>query len=216
MTQGRKNTTKKGQKSQTITKRKTRPGTSKSAIEKQLKAQMAKLQYEIIVMTVLVISFFIMLCVYFNIGGLFGEWIRTMLFGIFGFSAYLLPLFIFIGTGFKIFNHKNQRLNNKLILSFLLIVVISAVSHIKNISDSQLDKSLLGESTFYPVLINYFSLSAKNHFAGGFIGGFIGDIFVFVLDRNGAYIIFLLIGISLLILITEQSAFELLCQYLLF
>ncbi|MDA3847551.1 MAG: DNA translocase FtsK 4TM domain-containing protein, partial [Vallitaleaceae bacterium] len=186
----------------------TRRQPSKATLTKQKKAQAAKLKYEIVVISILVLSIFVMMCVYFGLGGLFGAWLRKMMFGLFGISAYILPLFLFVGTTFKIFNQNNQRLNNKLIQSFFLIVIISAISHVRVISASQIDKSLFDKSTFYPSLINYFSISAKEQFAGGFIGGLIGDIFAFVLGRNGAMIIYVLIGLSLLILITEQSFFE--------
>jgi len=186
----------------------TRRKPSQATLTKQKKAQAAKLKYEIVVISILVMSIFVMMCVYFGLGGVFGAWLTKMMFGMFGISAYILPLFIFVGTLFKVFNPQNQRLNNKLIQSFLLIIVISAISHVKIIDASQIFKNLFSKSTFYPTLIYYFSLSAKNHYAGGFIGGLIGDIFAYILGRNGAMIIYVLIGISLLILITEQSFFE--------
>lgn len=190
----------KASSSRSTTKRKTKA--------EQLKA--AKLRSEVISITLLVLAFFVILCIYFNFGGLFGQWIRKSLFGVFGWPAYLLPLLIFVGAIFKVFNPTNQRLNNKILQSTLAIVFLSSVSHVRHIDQSQITQSIFDESAFYPSLINYYSLSSKHHYGGGFVGGLVGDAFAFILGPRGGVIILSLIILALLILITEQSFVEIL------
>ncbi|PKM96058.1 MAG: cell division protein FtsK [Firmicutes bacterium HGW-Firmicutes-1] len=168
------------------------------------------LRYEIIVMTFVAIGLFLILCVYFNIGGIAGKGVRNVSFGIFGVGAYLIPIFILGSAIFKIFNKKNERLNNKLMLLVLLVPAFSSFIHIIYIKESQINIYLMGKSAFFPALVNYFSVSSKLHAGGGFIGGFFGDFFAMLLGKSGSLIVILLINLSLIILLTEKSLFKLL------
>ncbi|PKM50640.1 MAG: cell division protein FtsK [Firmicutes bacterium HGW-Firmicutes-7] len=167
------------------------------------------LKYEIVVMTFVAVGLFLILCIYFNIGGIVGKGVRNIAFGTFGVGAYLIPIFILGSSIFKIFNKKNQRLNNKLMLLILLIPAFTSFIHIIYIKESQINIYLMGKSAFFPALVNYFSVSSKLHVGGGFIGGFIGDFFAMLLGKSGSILVILLINLSLIILLTEKSLFKL-------
>ncbi len=66
----------------------------------------------------------------------------------------------------------------------------------------------MGKKVFFPTLMMYFSISSKEHIGGGFIGGFFGDLIALLLGKIGSIIILVLINLSLLILLTEQSFFN--------
>lgn len=168
------------------------------------------LRYEIIVMSFIAIGLFLILSVYFKIGGVVGEGVRNILFGTFGLVAYFLPIAILGFSIFKIFNIKNQRLNNKLMLVILLIPSIASFVHILYIRSAQINIYLMGKSAFVTALVNYYSVSAVERTGGGFIGGFFGDFFSMLLGKGGSIIVLLLINLSLIILLTEKSLFKIL------
>lgn len=168
------------------------------------------LRYEIIVMSFIAIGLFLILSIYFKIGGVVGEAVRSASFGIFGLVAYILPVAILGFSIFKIFNKKNQRLNNKLMLTILLVPSISSFVHILYIKSAQINIYLMDKSAFFPALVNYYSISAKERTGGGFIGGFFGDFFSMLLGKGGSILVLLLINLSLIILLTEQSLFKIL------
>lgn len=168
------------------------------------------LRYEIIVMSFIAIGLFLILSIYFKIGGVVGEGVRSALFGIFGLVAYILPIAILGFSIFKIFNKKNQRLNNKLMLGILMVPSISSFIHILYIKGAQINIYLMEKSAFFAALVNYYSISAKEKTGGGFIGGFFGDFFSMLLGKGGSIIVLLLINLSLIILLTEKSLFKIL------
>jgi len=177
--------------------------------KKQIEAHQ-HLKYEIIVMSFVAIGLFLILSIYFKIGGVVGEGVRSAAFGIFGLVAYILPVAILGFSIFKIFNKKNQRLNNKLMLAILLIPSVSSFVHILYIKSAQINIYLMDKSAFFPALVNYYSVSAKERTGGGFIGGFFGDFFSMLLGKGGSILVLILINLSLIILLTEQSLFKLL------
>ena len=163
------------------------------------------LRYELVVLLFAAFSLLLIISVYFNIGGTVGESVRFMMFGLFGVSAYILPVYILASSFFKIFNRGNLRLNNKLSLIFFGIVLVAMVAHIIMISDAQIHKSLSDERTFFATNAVYFMVSAQSRMAGGMVGGVMGDFFVILIGRVGSFIILGLMALSLIILITEQS-----------
>ena len=195
-------------------KRETKRKTNKTnTTHKQKSPIPSHILYEVIVIGFVALSLFLTLSIYLQQGGIIGKLVRDICFGLYGIGSYLLPVYILLASFAKIFNRKNQRLDNKIILFFFLIITVSTFSHLVYIESSQLMKEIMGESAFFPTLVNYFSLSAKHKIAGGFIGGFFGDLLALLLGRIGSYIITILIFISLIILITEQSLFSIL-QYI--
>lgn len=166
------------------------------------------LVYEIIAMTCLVLSILLILGIYFESAGFVGEVLRHVLFGVFGVGAYLIPAYAFAASILKIFNQNNQRLNNKLVLIFMLIVAIATLTHLIYLDRAQINTKIFGKSTFFPALVNYYSVSLQDQTVGGFVGGLLGDLIAVLLGKVGGILVLSLINISLLILMTEQSLFR--------
>lgn len=164
-----------------------------------------ELLYEVIILLFIAVALLLIISVYFNAGGKIGALVQYFLFGVFGISAYLIPLFILAASFLKVFNKGNHRLNNKLALIFVGFIVVSTFGHLAYIKDSQIDKTIFDRSTFFASTAIYYKIAASEHIAGGMVGGVVGDLFELMIGKIGSYIILVMISLSLAILITEQS-----------
>lgn len=182
-----------------------KPSTKRRSTKGQDKPLSADLRYELVVLAFVAVSFLLIISIYFNSGGTMGAAVRSFIFGVFGISAYLLPIFILVASFLKVFNKGNQRLNNKLSLIFIGFIVVSTFAHLYYIQDAQLNRLISDRSTFFASTALYYKMSALEHIGGGMVGGVVGDLFVILLGRLGSVIIFVMISLSLIILITEQS-----------
>jgi DNA segregation ATPase FtsK/SpoIIIE, S-DNA-T family len=167
--------------------------------------ELTMVQYEIIVISVLAISLFLMICVYFNSGGIIGDFITRLFFGVFGVGAWILPVALFIATFIKVFNKGNQRLNIKLRLLFVSIIFISVAAHVMAVEYPQIHYKLSGKMAAFASLSNYYQISASHRLGGGFIGALLGDLFLLALGKVGTSFVLIIIFILLTIAITEQS-----------
>ncbi len=193
-------------KRKTTATRKSRTKRTSAAKKKQADKPLSNdLRYELVVLLFIALSLMLIISIYFNIGGKVGESVRYFLFGAFGVSAYILPIYILGASFIKVFNRDNDRLNNKLSLAFIGIIMVSTFAHVIYIEDAQINKFILEKNTFFASTALYFEVSAKTHLAGGMVGGVVGDFFEILIGRVGSFIILALIFLSLAILITEQS-----------
>ncbi len=180
-------------------------GRKKTTKKQEDKPLSNDLKYELVVLLFIALSFLLIISIYFGLGGKVGESVRYFLFGAFGISAYILPIFILVASFIKIFNKGNSRLNNKLSLVFIGLIVVSTFSHILYIQDAQINKFISEKSAFFATTALYFETSALTHLGGGMVGGVVGDFFEILIGRIGSIIILVLISLSLVILVTEQS-----------
>jgi len=200
----RKHTTKQRK---TNSKKKTVPSKKKITNKKRTTSQPLShdLKYEIIAILFVGVALLLILSVYFNLGGQLGRHVQYIFFGIFGISAYVVPIFLLVASFYKIFNKGNQRLNDKLSLIFIGIVILSVFAHLHYLEKAQLNQVLSDRSAFFTATAIYYNLSGAKHVAGGFIGGVIGDFLTILISRIGSIIVLCVAGLSLIILITEQS-----------
>lgn len=162
-------------------------------------------QYEVIVLLILVMLLFVMLSVYLNTGGVFGEFIRLLVFGIFGVAGWVAPIVLFVAAFYKIFNKGNERLNIKILLSVMVVFFISVAAHVRYVEYPQIGIELADKRAFFASLANYYTVSSVFKVGGGFIGGLIGDIFVIFLGKIASGFLIVAIFIALFVAITEQS-----------
>ncbi len=195
-----------------------RKKTTNKKTKKTSNSSVSHLQYEIIILALLAFSLLLFVSVYMNKAGAVGLGIKHVLFGTLGIGAYLLPLFIFFASLFKIFNKDNKWLDKKIYLIMTLILFFTIFAHVLSKSSIHEDiyqvikQSYSGdkEGSFFYTLAHYYSLSVKYRISGGFIGGFFGDILLLLFDTVGTYIILSLITISIFILLTERSFLKML------
>ena len=166
------------------------------------------LKYEIIALIFFAFSLLMFVSVYLDKAGALGRIINNIFFGLFGVSAYLIPILIFMASFFKIFNKGNKLLNNRIYLGCVLLLNISVFSHVMYIKGVQIIK-VSGIDGLFTALANYYKLSTTR-VSGGYLGGLFGDLLILFIGKIGTYIILIMIFIILIILLTQRSLFKLL------
>ncbi len=152
-------------------------------------------QDEIIVIAALVVSILFALST-FNLCGVFGEYVGSFLFGVFGVLAYLLPYFLFLVVAFSISNRGNRSIQIKIGCCVGVYVVAIALTHmITNGYEEGAD------------ILAFYTESAAEKSGGGILGGAIGTGLASIFGEPGTYVILIGAGIGLLILITERLLF---------
>ncbi len=166
---------------------------------------LSMVQYEIAVMLILALTLFVMISIYFRSGGIIGEYVRLFFFGVFGFAAWIMPIGIFAAAVLKIANRHNERLDIKILLSFLVIAFVSVTAHVLYVELPQMNIVLKDDWAIFASLANYYNVSAGYQVGGGFIGALIGDLLLLFVGRIGTFVVLAVIFISLFVAITEQS-----------
>ena len=149
-------------------------------------------RYEIIFIIISVISFLILLS-NFHLSGPVGEWINGVTFGLFGFTAWLLPVYIFFGAAFGIANRGNRKVKGKLISSGLFFVILSALMQLVSYGNSA--DILWGD---------FYKSSSVNKDGGGFFGGVIAKVLCSGVALTGAYVVLFALFFVLLIFLTDR------------
>jgi len=193
---------KTGSKGHTNSTRGNQRGKSKSSVDKRLHnhrivedTNKALFHDEIILIATLVISLLIILSD-FNLSGTVGGAINYVTFGLFGFSAYLLPFFLFFGVAFYIANRGNMIAMRKLISAIIIGIVLTAL--IQLIFKDYSATVKIGE---------YFTTSAEDKNGGGIIGGILCKLLHPLVGTIGTYIILIAFMIVFLMFITGKALF---------
>ncbi len=170
-------------------------------------------QYEAIMLLLMGLAVLLAIAVYFKSGGRLLSAVRYFLFGIMGITAYLLPVVIFVAALFKAFNQGNQRLDDKIKLTALTMLIFSTFVHVLSVRQPQIGLVVGGERLFFPALANYFRVSGRYQMSGGFIGGLFGDCLLLLLGKWGGIVfLLLLLGLTILLL-TEVSLVQILTLF---
>ncbi len=151
------------------------------------------LQQEIIILCVLAASI-LMLISNFGLGGLAGEVCSAILFGIFGWMAYLIPIVIFGAAAFLISNRGNAHAYIKIAALFVLLIVVCALLELA-----------MNPYTPGTDLMTYYKQASIHKNAGGFLGGCLVTLLCPVIGVVGSYVVLIVLGIICMILITEKS-----------
>lgn len=174
-------------------------GTKKKMTEKktgkkrQNKKNQTILQDEILILVVLAVCIFLMIS-NFGVGGLVGDAISGILFGIFGWLAYLIPVLIFIVCALLISNKGSTHAHIKAIASGFMMMNIDALLTLWTGSYVE-GGSLLSYYTY--------ALTGKN--PGGFLGGFLDTLLCPLLGVVGTNIVVIILLAICIILVTERS-----------
>ncbi len=85
---------------------------------------------EVVVISLFVVSLLLVIAMYFNNGGILGTAITEFLCGLFGVSAFLMPIILIATIIYALKNRKKEVKKSKYILVALEFLVISALVHI--------------------------------------------------------------------------------------
>lgn len=158
---------------------------------KQTSSPLAK---EITLLAIIIFSLLALLSL-FGMCGPVGNLIGSLLFGLFGITAYIFPLAFPIGSGFFISNPENPEVRRKIIYLALLYICLCAI--FQWVIDPDISN-----------LIDIFKESSSEHIGGGFIGGILSTLLGTLLGRAGAIIIILGLTLLFVMLTTRKLIFS--------
>ena len=155
-----------------------------------------EIQNEILLIGILAVAILLFLC-NFGLIGTVGNVIRSIMFGIFGLLAYIVPILVFIAVAFGMVNKGNYIASMKLIaggiLLFLIGVVCELVSGNINTADGTYSISAI------------YTVSSTTRAGGGVIFGSIAYAMVHLIDMVGTVLVIIVLGIVCIVAITEKS-----------
>lgn len=151
------------------------------------------LRSEILILGMLAVCIFLLIS-NFGLGGLIGDILSALMFGIFGWMAYLIPVLIFGITAFLISNKGNKHAYIKTVAAIVFVIVATAILE-------------LVVNSYHPgtELMEYYRQASIGKEAGGLLGGVMITILCPAIGVAGTYIVLILLMIICVILITEKS-----------
>lgn len=151
------------------------------------------LRSEILILGMLAVCIFLLIS-NFGLGGLIGDILSALMFGIFGWMAYLIPVLIFGITAFLISNKGNKHAYIKTVAAIVFVIVATAILK-------------LVVNSYHPgtELMEYYRQASIGKEAGGLLGGVMITILCPAIGVAGTYIVLILLMIICIILITEKS-----------
>ena len=158
------------------------------------KQQNTEIQSEIAILAALAVCILLVLSC-FGAGGIVGEAVSSVLFGLFGFMAYLLPFLLFCGTAFFISNKGNAHAYIKEAAGVVLFLVITAILEL-----------IINQYEPGTSILSYYREASLHKNAGGLTGGCIVSLFCPLIGEIGTYVVLFVLVIICVILITEISA----------
>ena len=112
----------------------------------------------------------------FGLGGAFGKIMSDVLFGLFGFMAYILPIAFFLCLTLLTVNWGNKRAIQRVIFTALIFLSFSAFVQIL----SGTEKETIGM---------FYTDSAASKSGGGFFGGLLAHLLTMALGKAGAIVV---------------------------
>lgn len=153
----------------------------------------SSLRKDICIIVLFALCLFLFLCC-FGIGGVVGEAISGVLFGLFGLVSYLVPWFIFVGVPVLISNQVNNISIIKFVSGTFFTIFLSAFVWL-----------VTPEFDDAAQVTEYFTISREARGFGGFFGGAISKFLSTFMGRVGAFIIVILILVVSAVIIIENS-----------
>lgn len=129
-------------------------------------------------------------------GGIVGQVVSGVLFGVFGLIAYVLPILILVVSFFAVSNKGNFHASVKIAAGVVFVAFFC------------LFLSLAGSGREYYEPMKAYTYSATERAGGGIVGGALSYVMVKAFGVIGSYIIDFIVLIICLVLITERSALK--------
>ncbi len=129
----------------------------------------------------------------FGLGGAVGAAVSGGFFGIFGLTAYLVPVCLFVCVAFYISNKRNTVAVVKLVAAVLFVLFLCLF----------IELVVQGDNRQTAVEAYRYGVDSKN--GGGFIGGLLAGLMTKAFGLVGAYVVDIIVLIICLVLITERS-----------
>lgn len=148
---------------------------------------------EVLFLISLAVTILLFLCNFHLIGSV-GDKLSGIMFGLFGYMAYVAPVLLFFAVYFGISNLGNRvaaiKLTSGVIFFSMCCVLFTLAGGIDNIGSS---------------FRTYYGFSAQARKGGGVVGGFLGKGMHGLLGLAGTIIIMIVLMLVCLVLMTERS-----------
>lgn len=148
---------------------------------------------EIIILCVLAVCTFLMISC-FGLGGIAGEICSSVIFGLFGWVGYVIPILIFGVVAFLISNKGNTHAYIKTAAAIVLVCLVAAFLEL-----------VVNSYTPGTGLMEHYRQASIRKDAGGLLGGAQVQLLCPMLGVVGAYIAIVILAVISVILITERS-----------
>ncbi len=173
-----------------------RKNTSRKRNKKQTKKKQDSqsfLKDEIIILSALAAGILLLIS-NFGIGGFVGDAVSSVLFGLFGTIAYIIPILLFTGIAFVISNKEN---------SIAYIKTVAGVGFTWMVCT--LFQLIMNEYTAGTGLFSYYKISSMHKDGGGLFGGIVVSVLCPAIGVIGTYVVAVILCIICLVIITEKS-----------
>lgn len=150
---------------------------------------------EILLIALFAVSVFLFLC-NFGIVGVVGDTISDIMFGIFGLTAYIMPVVLFLMTAFGIVNNGSSIAVRKIAAGIVLFLTVGIVC--------ELFTGALESAETYQLMAIYESCS-QAHNGGGAIAGSLAYLCYHFMGMAGTALMLLVAAIIAIVVLTEKS-----------
>ena len=154
-----------------------------------------RFQTEILILVVLAACIILMISA-FGMGGIVGNAISSITFGIMGMCAYLFPVVLFSGVSFLLVNSSSRLAYKKFLAGIVFFIFLCGLLQL-------LTEGYTPSATF----ADYYSLSSEYHTGGGVFGGAVCISTASAFGVIGGAVIIVLVLLVSLIIITQRSFF---------
>ena len=154
-----------------------------------------RFQTEILILVMFAACLILMISA-FGMGGIVGNAISSICFGIMGLCAYLFPVALFGGVTFLIVNNKNCLAYKKIFAGIVFFVFLCGLLQL-------LTEGYTPSTTF----TDYYTLSSEYHTGGGVFGGAVCISTASAFGTVGGVVIIVLVLMVSMIIITQRSFF---------
>ncbi len=155
----------------------------------------AAIRNEVLLILFLALAVILFLC-NFGIVGSIGSAVSTFMFGVFGLTAYIAPIIIFLAIAFGMSNTGNQIAARKLVSGVVLFVLVSMVCELFSADLANMDS--------YQIKEIYGRCSADRS-GGGVIAGSLVYLSYHFLGMAGTILLILVLAIICMVIVTEKS-----------
>lgn len=150
---------------------------------------------EIVLIALFAVAIFLFLC-NFGIAGVMGNTLSNIMFGIFGLTAYVMPIVLFLMIAFGMVNSGNSIAVRKLIAGILLFLLVGIMC--------ELFAGAIEEAETYQIKEIYARCSDK-HSGGGVISGSLAYLCYHFLGMIGTVLVILVAAIISIVVLTDKS-----------
>ncbi len=175
------------------TRSKTQPKRNTTSRKNTKKEEPSFLQKEITILTVFAICALMMIS-NFGVGGLIGDSVSALLFGLFGTIAYIVPVVIFVGITFVISNKGNRLAYIKTAAGIVLLIMICTLFQL-----------IINGYTKGTSLGMIYRLCSLYKDGGGLVGGVFVHLLVPSIGLVGTYVVVFVVCIIDFVIITGKS-----------